>query len=95
MGKYKLRGRETVNECGTEEITAFFCDKQELKIARHWFTWHKDERLVREIEDLPKCSKPRTKKIASFRNEGNLKHNLIVWDTGVGKVVPIKRPFFG
>lgn len=73
----------------------FFCDKQELKIACHWFTWHKDERLVREIEDLPKCSKPRTKKIASLRNKGNLKHNLIVWDTGVGKIVPIKRPFFG
>lgn len=49
---------------------------------------------MKEIENLPKFSKPRTERIASLRNKGNLKHNLTVWQTGAGKIVPRKRPCY-
>ncbi|XP_033116898.1 uncharacterized protein LOC117116888 [Anneissia japonica] len=76
----------------TNKDYCFFCGKADFKVARHWSIWHKQERMVIEVEALPKSSRARREKIAFLRNKGNLKHNFTVWETGEGKIVPRKRP---
>ncbi|PIK46626.1 hypothetical protein BSL78_16491 [Apostichopus japonicus] len=92
-------GVQTVNMCNDKRVwdkkdCCFFCGKLDFKIARHWSIWHKDELLVKKVENLPKLTKERTQKIAELRNKGNLKHNLNVWATGKGQIVPRKRPSY-
>lgn len=69
-----------------------FCRKLSLKVSKHLFGVHKDERDVALILSKPVGSKERLFFLEKLRNEGNFQHNCDVRKAGHGEIVPWRSP---
>jgi len=69
-----------------------YCCKPYAKMARHLEQAHEDKMEVAEALSFPKGSKVRKTHLDLIRNKGNYAHNASVMESGVGVLVPFKRP---
>ncbi|XP_067248867.1 uncharacterized protein [Chanodichthys erythropterus] len=69
-----------------------FCEKAQLKIARHLQRKHSMERDVAYAFSFPVGSKQRKILIEGLRNKGDWQHNRMVFKEGNGEIVVWKRP---
>lgn len=69
-----------------------FCEKAQLKIARHLERKHRMERDVAYAFSFPVGSKQRKILIEGLRNKGDWQHNRMVFEEGNGETVVWKRP---
>lgn len=69
-----------------------FCEKAQLKIARHLQRKHSMERDVAYAFSFPVGSKQRKILIEGLRNKGDWQHNRMVFEEGNGEIVVWKRP---
>lgn len=69
-----------------------FCEKAQLKIARHLERKHSMERDVAYAFSFPVGSKQRKILIEGLRNKGDWQHNRMVFEEGNGETVVWKRP---
>ena len=69
-----------------------FCGLAVLKISRHLERRHANEVEVARAVSFPKGSRERRMQLEFIRNKGNFSHNATVMESGIGKLVPCKRP---
>lgn len=69
-----------------------YCTKPYAKMARHLERAHTDKSEVAKALSFPKGSKDRKKQLNFIRNKGNYAHNAAVMQSGIGELVPFKRP---
>ncbi|XP_022089282.1 uncharacterized protein LOC110978527 [Acanthaster planci] len=88
MTKVKPGGKRVWNKVDY----CLYCGIKQAKVARHCLLRHEDKVMVKEIQALELKSLERREKITELRNKGNFHHNLLVWQSGTGEIVPRKRP---
>ncbi|XP_063223326.1 uncharacterized protein LOC134531559 [Bacillus rossius redtenbacheri] len=69
-----------------------FCKTWQAKLPRHLERKHANEMEVAQFLCLPKCSVQRKEKMAAISNRGLFQHNVQVFKTGSGVLVPKRRP---
>ena len=77
-----------------------YCGKLlEVVIARHYFSQHSDRPAVAQIlalnNDSEENRERRDKLLKLLRYKGNFYHNEKVRQTGVGEIIPVRRPPHG
>lgn len=69
-----------------------FCHKQFSKLPRHWYKKHASETEIAKILSFDKKSKNRKILILELQNRGTYAHNLNIFRTGKGQLIPKRRP---
>nr|XP_043869657.1 uncharacterized protein LOC122759139 isoform X1 [Solea senegalensis]XP_043891037.1 uncharacterized protein LOC122775268 isoform X2 [Solea senegalensis] len=72
-----------------------YCEKANMKIARHLERKHSEETDVAHAFSFPARSKQRRILLESLRNKGNWQHNVKVLQDGQGEIVTWKQPHKG
>lgn len=74
------------------KIFCLYCSEPKAKLPRHFVEKHSNELLVAKFSSLPKCSKDRKILLEEMTNKGNFIHNSKVLESGLGEIIPFKRP---
>ena len=77
-----------------KEFECYFCDPPKIvtNIRAHYFRKHKEEELVKQIQDCPPGSHDRKEKLDTLTKLGNNSHNLRVIQQQAGTLFLCRRP---